>query len=215
MSKKTEQESTPEFDIFDWIESGTVARHTVEIYNNPGLAAEYEALERELAVAERDAGGEKTVGESDVVEDILGRMEALWDQWQASKATWTVQALPQEKVRAIFDEVPLPEAPKDPGEKATDAEKAEYKEALEGHLEAAQKVIDERNFHIVAASVVSVETSRGSAASVPIEAVRKMHGRTHGPDQVTRLVKAVEAATTGEVVIPVPKSRRPQRSSRD
>lgn len=204
-----------DFDIFDWIESGTVARRTVEIYNDPGVAAEYEGLERELEAAERDAQAERTVGESDVVTDLLERMESLWRRWQASKAVWTVQALPQERVREIFDEVALPEAPVEPAKDAPKGEQTKYKKALEKHLHKVQEVVDERNFRLIAAAVVSVETSRGSASSVPVEAVRRLHDRTHGPDQVTRLVKAVEDATTGEVVIPAPKSRRPQRGSRD
>lgn len=198
---------TPTFDLLDWIERGTAARRTVVIYNDPALVAEYEELERQLRTAETGSG-EHGLGESSPVQHIEAQMAALWERWEASKATWTVQALADDTIREIAAAHPLPD---DPSAPADDAD-AETVAAYEAAIAARRAASDERNFAMIAAAVVSVETQRGTVTAVPVEAIRALRRRPHGAVQTEMLLRAVRAATAGDVEIPAPKSVRPSET---
>lgn len=196
-----------EFDLLEWIESGTVARRSVVIYNDPGVVAEFEDVQRRLAIAEQAAKDpEASVAEESEVAALRERLEALWQRWEDSKSVWTVQALSEEQARLVLESYPVPPAPVHPGADASDEEKAAHGARLREWAPLADAAREERNMAFIAAAVVKVETSRGVATSVSVEALRKMRARPHGKARTTELLKAVEAATEGDVEVPAPKS---------
>jgi hypothetical protein len=206
---------TPEtFDLLDWIESGTVARRQVEIHNDPALVEEYQALEAELAEAEKavgSSGQDGPLAADGPREAIVARMEALWERWEASKALWTVRALSKDDIDATFDAVPVPKRPIPPLEKAGQKAQERFVEALNDYQHEAAKADEERKLHILAAAVVSVETSRGTAEGVTVDALKRLRSRPHGAHWIDRLYRAAEAATQGDQDIPRPTS--PVRST--
>lgn len=207
-----------EFDLMDWIESGTVARRQVVIHNNPALADQFAELEAQLAAAEKntkDAGADGPLSEADPREEILADMEALWEKWEASKAVWTVRAVSQDDVEASFDEerggVHAPKAPMPPPEKAGERARERFMGAVHLFNVAKAKADRDRKLCIISTAVVSVETPRGIATSVSVEQLRALRDRPHGEQWIDKLYAGVNAATAGDVEIPRPTS--PERST--
>lgn len=196
------------FDLLDWIESGTVARRTVTIYNDPALASEYEALAARLAEAEAAESDdtERTMDEAPESVAILAQIEALWERWQASKSTWTVRALSGDEARAIVDRHPVPDAPAKPLDTAPAAEKAAHAAAVKAWLRESDRVSAERNLEFIATAVVEVTTNRGTVHHVNVDTLRRMRSRPHGHHRIEQLVTAVNEATQGDVEIPRPTS---------
>lgn len=196
-----------QFDIFEWIQSGTVAQRTVVIYNDPAVAVEFEALERRLqAVEPLVEGADREMGAPNEAAQIEAEMAALYDRWQASKAVWTVQALPEEKIREVAEAHPTPQQPPTPPPGADEATKAAHRAAVEEWAPKFQEARQMLDLALLSAAVVKVETPRGTASSVPLEALIAMRARPHGPAQIRRLVEAFNEATRGDVEIPAPKS---------
>jgi hypothetical protein len=205
-----------DFDLDEWLSTGTLAKRAVEIYNDPALVAEYDILSQRLAAAQAadPAGAEETMAGGPTT-DILYAMAELHAKWEASKATWTVRALTEDEIRAIVDAHPDPVIPeiiraaKKPGEVWNDEQIA----AGAAHLEAREAVMTERNIAMIALAVTEVRTAKGARRSVTVEQVRRLRARPHGKAQTNRLVQAVESATSGEVEVPRP--TLPGRSASD
>jgi len=205
-----------DFDLDDWLSTGTLARRAVPIYNDPSLAAEFDVLAQRLSELEAmNKGDESSVGESAEITEVYEQMAAVHERWEASKATWTVRALTEDEVKAIADAHPDPEIPdiiraeRQPGTVWDDVQRA----AGKAYVEAREAAVTERNLAMIALAVVDVATPRGTASSVSVEQIRKLRARPHGKQQVTRLVEAVSSATTGEIEIPRP--TLPGRSDSD
>jgi len=196
-----------EFDLDEWLSTGTLARRSVEIYNDPSLAAEFDELDRRLkAVQVDDADPEATMGTPSEATEILAAMDELHERWEASKATWVVRALTEDEVKAIIDEHPDPEIPPLLAEKREEgaAVSEERLEAGRVYMAAREAVVTERNLAMIARAVVEVRVRAGVARGVTLEQVRRLRERPHGKLQATRLLEAVESATSGEVDVPRP-----------
>lgn len=202
---------TPEddFDLDAWLSAGTLARRAVQIFNAPHLAAEYDILAARLAEAETAASSEDiTIGTMTAVQAIHAEMAELADRWEASKATWTVRALTEDEIRAIYEEHPDPEVPelirkkRAPGEVWDDEQRA----AADAFVAARDECVNDRNLAMIAAAVVEVAAGGRTRHSVTVDQVRKLRARPHGKEQAQRLLAAVESATTGEVEVPRPTS---------
>lgn len=205
-----------DFNLDEWLSTGTLARRAVPIYNDPSLAAEFDVLAQRLSELEAMTKGEESsVGESAEITEVYEQMVAVHERWEASKATWTVRALTEDEVKAITDEHPDPEVPevlrakRQPGTVWDDVQRAEG----QAFIAAREEAITERNLAMIALAVVEVATSRGSTSTVTVEQVRRLQGRPHGKQQVTRLIEAVTSATTGDIEIPRP--TLPGRSDSD
>lgn len=200
------------FNLDQWIETGTTANEQVVIYANRALAGEYTALERRLAALE-DAGDESIENGAEQAA-LLRKMEDLYERWQASKATWTVRALSDEEVRAVYDKHPTPKAPQKPADDAPAEVKQAWQGAMEMHLRALTLATDERNLAYVEAAVTRVETTLGAVAVVTIDQLRRMRNRPHGSQDLNRLIEAVNRVTQGDVEVPRPTSPGSSRSAR-
>lgn len=226
MNEHDETITPDDFDLMTWIQSGTVATRTVEINNNPALAAEAEALEAEMAAAEAEVGemGEdRPMSWVDPRPDIEARMADLYERWEASKTTWTVRALAHDEIEKAFEAVPSPKQPVAPLPQAGKKAAEEHAEKLTAWGKALHEADRERTLHIIAAAVVSVESQRGRAEGVTVEALRALRDRPHGDSWVGhipstkgsrisgKLAGAVMAATEGDVAVPRPTS--PGRST--
>jgi hypothetical protein len=226
VSEHDETITPDDFDLMAWIVSGTVATRTVEIHNNPALAEEFDALEAEMKAAERDVaalGEDRPMSWTDPRPEIEDRMAELWERWEASKTTWTVRALSHDEIEATFDAVPSPKQPVAPLPAAGKKAAEDHAEKMSKWARALHEADRERTLHIIAAAVTSVESVRGRADSVTVEALRALRDRPHGDAWVGhipstkgarmsgKLASAVMAATEGDVAVPRPTS--PVRST--
>lgn len=191
------EELAPAGDWFDgWLEHGTVAQRSVDVYGRPDLFAKYEVLARKLEVASAvDAGGEKSLGESSTLTDEL---EALYKEWQESKTTWFIRALNSDEFEAMKDAVGYPD---DLAEDASDAEKDAYAKAY-------RVAEDEANAQLISKAFVRVENPAGDTVATEMtpERVKQIRAKL-GDTQILRLVQAAMVALSEDSTIPVPLSR--------
>ena len=194
-------------DWFDaWLNTGTVAQRSVEIYGRPDLFAEFEALERQLSVAkEIEESGDKVLGDTGV-DTIEKKMEDLYAEWQKSKTTWFIRALTSSEVEKIKDDCGFPDEIPD------DADKDARKE----HDKAVEAANTKANHEMVARALVKVQNPSGdtvkdSITPAEVAALQKKLGDT----QILRLVAAAMVAMTQEVSIPVPLSRKNSKNARN
>lgn len=187
-----------------WLESGTVAQRSVEIYGRPDLFARFESLDRQLAIEREVAEGEEAMSSS-TVDDIEDEMRKLYEQWQASKTTWYIRALSEDEIESTKDECGFPD---DLPENASD-------EARKAHEKATEEAQDQANYRLIAKALVKVEGPGGDVVKTDIspDEVEIMKGRL-GTVQILRLAAAAMAATTQEVTIPVPLSRKNSKNDR-
>src|SRR5690606_14927286 len=178
-------------DVFDeWIAGASINKRSVTIYGKPGLAAEYEQLERDLEVAEEaEKHGAELAGSE--VRRITARMEELYGEWQASKSTWTVRGVSSEMAERLkaaeparVEPEPLvePKAPVLP-ERATeqqrkshtiamqeyDAKLAAYREALPEHTQAVEAFNDALNLRYITAAVLKIEFADGRTVEAEVD----------------------------------------------
>ena len=188
-----------------WLNTGTVAQRSVEIYGRPDLFAEFEALERQLSVAkEIEESGDKVLGDTGV-DTIEKKMEDLYAEWQKSKTTWFIRALTSSEVEKIKDDCGFPDEIPD------DADKDARKE----HDKAVEAANTKANHEMVARALVKVQNPSGdtvkdSITPAEVAVLQKKLGDT----QILRLVAAAMVAMTQEVSIPVPLSRKNSKGAR-
>ena len=185
-------------DIFtQWLNTGTVSQRSIDIYSRPDLFAQYERLERELAVArEVEKAGDRALGHTGSAA-IEERIEALYNEWQASKMVWFIRALSGEELDRISDESDFPKAL---GENATDEEK-------DAHHRKGREANTRSNIKSIVAAVVKIEDAEGNVVreSVTEDEMWAMRDQ-FGEQQVLKLVTAALVASTSEVAMPVPTS---------
>lgn len=206
------------FDLLDWIESGTVARRQVVIHNNPRVAEEFATIEARLAELGHtdDETGDGTVRDEPLggsvedaeIEQLLAAREDVEARWEAARSTWTVRAVSQEEVEASFDEVPPPKPPLRPKnfDAAPDKIRAAFVEASAKHQRANAKANEDRQIVLIATALVSIETARGTATSVSVDALRALRSKPHGKQWIDKLYAAVDAATSEDPEVPRPTS---------
>lgn len=202
------------FDFLEWLESGTIARRQVVIYND------HEAFEAFVKVDERLAklgysdsgkpaskgkdaplGGDPNDAEIDA---LLDERDALLARMQASKATWTVRAVSQPEAESTFDVVPVPKRPVPPKESAPQPVQDKFQERAQAWVLAAARAEDDRKLAVISIAVVGIETARGSADGVTFDQLKAMREKPHGAQWIERLHGAVSAATNEDVAPPVP-----------
>ena len=190
----------------DWLNTGTVAQRSVEIYGRPDLFAEFESLERQLSVAkEIEESGDKVLGDTGV-ETIEKKMEDLYAEWQKSKTTWFIRALTSAEIEQIKDDCGFPDDLPDDADKAAERE----------HEKANEKANTKANHEMVARALVKVQNPSGETVkeSITPAEVEQLHARL-GDAQILRLVAAAMVAMTQEVSIPVPLSRKNSKNARN
>lgn len=189
-----------------WLNTGTVAQRSVEIYGRPDLFAEFESLERQLSVAkEIEESGDKVLGDTGV-ETIEKKMEDLYTEWQKSKTTWFIRALTSSEIEQIRDDCGFPDEPEDEDDK--EAQKAYERDTERANTQA--------NHEMVSRALVKVQNPAGETVKetiTPAE-VEQLHARL-GDTQILRLVAAAMVAMTQEVSIPVPLSRKNSKNARN
>lgn len=222
--------STPvdnEFALDEWIAGATVSKRSVRVYGKAGLFAEYEDLERDLAVAlavEKEAPGEMVGRESARIEQ---RMTELHEEWKASESTWTVRALTSDEVKECLEAEPAlkpptvptpPVAPPALPAKHTDHQARVFTvatQAYEVDVKSFQVAVDEYlramaeyqsalNIRLLAKGVERVEFGDGRVAhGITAEQLLKLRGAV-GDLQISRLSKALTEAAATEPEVPAP-----------
>ncbi|GAA3218178.1 hypothetical protein ACFP63_08645 [Oerskovia jenensis] len=222
MNENQSTDSTPaDFDILDWIQSGTIARREVPIYNDPRLVEEYEAVEARLAEAgwvETDAAprsrdddrSEATLGDThtDEIAELLAQRDDIAARWEQSKSLWTVRAVSQDEVDASFDVVPVPKQPLPPKQfdAAPDSVREAFLEKARLAQQAAAQAAEDRKLAVIATAVVSIVTAKGTAEGITLDALKTLRSRPHGKQWIDRLYDAVNAATSTDTELPRPTS---------
>lgn len=204
------------FDLMGWIESGTVARREVTIYNDPALVTEYNQLQAQLdelgysddEEARTQRAQDATLGDGHgaEIQDLLDRMADLYSRWQDSKAVWTVRAVSVDEINAAQKQLPDPKMPIPPKEGAAQRlQDAWAEKAREYSLEKVQ-ADEDRKLVLLAIAVVGIETPAGSATGATFEQLKALRSRPHGAQWIELLYQAMEAATENDVEIPRPTS---------
>lgn len=222
MNENPNSDSTPaDFDILDWIESGTIARREVTIYNDPLLVEEYEAITARLTEAgwvepdtasrsRDDDRSEATLGDTntDQIDELLAQRDDIAARWEQSKAVWTVRAVSQDEVEASFDVVPVPKQPLPPKQfdNAPDAVREAFLEKARAAQTAAAQAEQDRKLAVLATAVLSIVTAKGTATGVTFDALKTLRSRPHGKQWIDRLYAAVNAATSTDTELPRPTS---------
>lgn len=198
----------------DWIAGATLAHKSLDIYGQPALQAEYEKLTRELEVAKAAAKDtESALTDESEVDAIEAKLVALYEQWMASKSTWTVRAMPTELAAELSLEHPDQPQPDDVPADATAEAKAQHTEAMKAWRAAS----DARNFAILEQTVVRIEWADGRKVeatfdtdnirvdkpAVTVAQLKQMRSRL-GDVQYLRLLQASTLASMQEPVIPAP-----------
>ena len=203
-------------DAFDaWIGGATLSQKSIEIYGNPGLFAQYEKLNRDLEVAKAEAKSEEASMSDSRVADIEEQMVKLYNEWMASKSTWTVRGIIKPDSVELSEKYPdqeRPELPKDPDEAA--------KKKHTAALAAYEANVDGRNYSILERTVLKIEFADGRtmAAEMDDEGIRVMKPaitadqlaklrQRLGEMQYIKLIGASKLASVQEPVIPAPFSR--------
>lgn len=201
-----------------WIDGATIARTSVDIYQRPDLFSRYEALERDMKLAqaaEKAEGDERSLDDSRVAE-IEAKMVELYEAWMASKSIWHVRALPAEVYvelgRAHPELEPITELAKD----ATEEQRVEHRAKVKAFSEAATA----RNYAVLAQCIVQIDFADGRTLKAVLDdrsvmvvkplvtpAQLDRQREKLGEWQLIKLIAASKKVAASEPVIPAPFSR--------
>lgn len=206
-------EDPADFDLLEWIDSGTVARRTVIVYNRPDLIDELERIEESLKAAgyseQRDEApkdGPLSDDRDDAVEPLIERRAQIEADLEAARSMWTVRALSGDEVDGTYVTVPAPKVPVQPGPGASEALRERWGEKVQRYAVAQARADADRKLAQVALAVESIESPKGTAAGVTVEALKALRARPHGGRIIDLLHRAVTEASKSDVEIPRPTS---------
>lgn len=200
-------------DIFDaWLESGTIRRVTVDLYNDPTIESALVELEERRAEIEA-RGAERTLGEKSPLAQLEKDEEALLKRLLASKVTFTVKALLPDEFDKAMETHPEPEAPQMLPKAAPAKAREKWARDRDIFVKAASEAERERRLMLIAAAVDKVETVRGTAPGITVDQLRKMldggaergEWAAYGMYRLDVLWSAVQEARRGDVKVPAPK----------
>lgn len=213
----TEPTTIPEdFDLLDYITSGTVARREVILYADDEAGQELLAAMGALESlgwtedgATRD-GDDATrserslAGDGAEIEELKARALAAQERLDASRSVWTVQALSSEESSEILESLPLPTMPVPPKESAGDRERARYQKQFLEYRKAAERVEKEQQYALLARSIVSVERPSGITTGVTLEHIRALGARPGGELWFKKLWAGLNEAQVSDPDVPRP-----------
>jgi hypothetical protein len=191
-----------DFDLLEFIDSGTIARREVVIYTDHEAAARCHEI-----AAEPDAGPEESLGETTSDAEAAEWLERL----MASKMTWTVRALSSDEIERAMDEVKPPAMPVPPNNNAPRQVHEQWAEQVREYNVAKAKADADRRLVLISYAVLGVETARGTLAAVDVDTLRGLRAKPHGQGWIDKLYAAVDEASSEDVEPPVPTS--PGRST--
>lgn len=221
------------FSLDEWIENGTVAQRTVELYNDRAIPDQLTVLEKRRRIAAtvaEIAAAEAAITDVPEVAQIDAEMTALYEQFEASKETWVVRALSNEEIRALQKAHPAPVAPLALSKKAAAAVKTAHAQKQAEWTEAALRVRDESDLHYLTWALVRVETSHGTATALgtPLDAdgdlneefvpaasvalLKALRSKPGRQNDIAKLLEAAVDATRADVEVPAPFSQRISRT---
>lgn len=213
-------EDPADFDLLAWMNSGTVARRTVTVYNRPDLIDELERIEVDLKAAGHDGrndereDGPLSDDPDGAVALLFERKAAVEAELESARSVWTVRALSGDEVDGTFTTVPAPKIPVQPRSDAPEALREKWGEKMQRYALAEARANADRKVVQVALAVESIETSRGTAAGVTVEALTALRGKPHGQQIIDLLHQAVISASRSDVEIPRPTSPGPSTGTR-
>ncbi len=202
----------------DWLDGATIARTSVDIYQRPDLFSQYEALERDLKLAqaaEKVEADERPLDDSRVA-DIEQQMLNLYEAWMASKSIWHLRALPAEVYETLGKQhpelQPIAELPDD----ADEEQRAAHRTAVKEFSAAATA----RNYAVLAQCVVQIDFADGRTLEAgfddrsvmvvrPLVTPAQLDRQREklGEWQLIKLITASKKVAAAEPVIPAPFSR--------
>ena len=235
--------SEQNFDFDAWLDGATVAEASVDIYANLQLLGRYQEWERRYEAAQslaEVAPDERSMGDDDPISELEAEGEQILEGLRASKATWYLAALSSEDEAAIVEAHPIPAAPVTFDEpyptittRPTEAQADAYLTAfrareeqqnafnvkhmteIEAHNAAVQAVLEARGAEKIVRSFRRVEAGGKVSTSPLTVAQAKALPSKIGEPQVSLILKAVDAATSAEPVIPAPFSRKSSEDNRE
>lgn len=217
-------EDPADFNLMEWITSGTVARREVPVYNRPDLLAEYAQIEERLKDAGwtlTDAGWTDRPGKPDAsakdgplsesdddpqVATDLERWPALEDELLAARAVWSVRALGKDDMEWVESQLEelVPPIPLPPS--ASDGARTKYEARVNRYNRRRNEQIRERAILIVSRGVESIATPTTTATGVSVASLTALDHTPHGTKIIDLIYTAIEQATGADVEIPRPTS---------
>ena len=221
-------EDPADFDLMEWITSGTVARREVPVYNRPDLLAEYQAITARMEAAGwtlTDDGwtseptepgatqkdGPLSDGLGGEVAADLARWPHLEDELLAARAVWSVRALGKDDTEWIEAQDPAPTPPIPVPPAAPDAVRVKWEQRVARFNKAQAEHLRRSQLLAVVRGVESITTTKGTVYGVSLDALTRLDHTPHGTQIIDLLYRAIDQATGADVEIPRPTS--PGRST--
>lgn len=226
-----------DFNLDDWINGGSVAHRSVDVYARPDLYADYEDWERRLENAKQRAHVDEASladSEDDEIVALREEGERIYAQWVASKSTWRIRALdPETEITPLRDAIPqfddLPKFPEKAPIPPRDHQNGKPSEAfekryaaweerrdafIESQADAAKELAEKRtkageqsDLEVIAAAVTTIEFANGTVTEGVTVEQLRKMKTAIGHNQVNRLLVAALQTMGAEPSIPVPFSQ--------
>ncbi len=243
MSESNTPTPAAALDFDAWLATGTTGQATVVLHNARHIPDLLAQLEQRHAVAKKAAADpEAAVSDDFGLAAIEHEYQALWDQWEASKETWTMRAASTDEVRAInraHTAPPMPAVPDEPRKNSPEPVQARYRQEKQAYDEAmkawqplAVAYQDEVNLHYLTAMIIRVETAAGVAEpqgelldvdgelnpdfrpAITVGQMRALRKRPGRQQDYTTLLEAAVKAREGDQEPAVPFSQRASENDR-
>ena len=159
------------------------------------------------------AQGEESLGEDDLtiemrarLEELYAEAERLWKIYSDDVEVWTLRRLDETEVQEIQKgmDLPMPKAPNQVSEKASNQMKAAYLKKFEAFVVAMKEYSDELNIRCVAKAVLKVVVKGEEKPAPSLDGLRRVKARPGGEAHVRELVEALENLTSEGVNIMAP-----------
>jgi len=224
-----DQDTTPEFNLDDWLAGATIAQASVDILQRPDLLARYDEWERRYERAQQIAKSNPDAGldDEDPLLEIEAEGETLLAEISASRATWYVRGLQDDDANAINEAFPMPDKPAGfdkplptVADKPTNAQAEAYNRRFRAYeIELERYNTAHRDEHESwAKAAFEVQTNRGAeqivrcldrievagrviATSITHEQARALPSKI-GDVQVGKIIAAIKAAREAEPEVP-------------
>jgi len=189
------------FDLFDWLNTGTIATRDVDIYIDHEAYGKLQAL-----VADLDEHGDVSLGGGAQRAQLRAQIDQLREQLEASKMVWRVRAISDAEAKESLEAVPAPRLPVKPDGLLNKQAQAKWQAEAAVFAKESAKADAARRLWVIALATEQIETTLGVQDSITVADLEKILNRPHGSGWLARIHQAIEEATTQEVTPDFPQS---------
>lgn len=205
-----------DFDLLDYIKSGTIAKREVALYADERAGEELVALiaqlkdlgwseegQDEKATRPKDGPLDATSDETDIA-DLLEKARSAQERLDSSKSVWTVQAISPEVADAALESIKDPKAPIPPKEGAAERVKEAYQDRYVEYRKGCDVAERDRRLVLLSEAIISVETPNGTSSGVSIDHLKALRQRAGGQKWIDKLWSGLNEAQSEDPDVPRP-----------